>query len=146
MFLSICKVLLPSEIESCLEIRQKVFVVGQNVPLEEEVDGKDSECEHYLLKVDGVPTGVARIRYPYDHIAKIERVAILTSHQGLGLGLKMMTFIMSDIKNKKNVLTVKLSSQSHSIDFYKKLGFSVCSEEYLDAGILHRDMELIVEN
>ena len=38
---------------------------------------------------------------------------------------------------------ISISAQCHAIDFYKKFGFEVTSEIYLDAGISHQDMELI---
>ncbi|MDC0087746.1 GNAT family N-acetyltransferase, partial [Amylibacter sp.] len=31
-------------------------------------------------------------------------------------------------------------SQTHALEFYKRLGFIEFGDEYLDAGILHKDM------
>jgi predicted GNAT family N-acyltransferase len=36
----------------------------------------------------------------------------------------------------------KLGAQTHAIAFYERLGFEISSEEYLDANIPHKDMEL----
>jgi len=38
--------------------------------------------------------------------------------------------------------SIYISAQCHAIDFYKKFGFEVTSEIYLDAEIPHRDMKL----
>lgn len=131
------------EIKQCLEIRCKVFVEGQGVPIEDEVDDKDAESVHYLLFINGDPVGVTRVRFQ-DDFAKIERVAILPGHQGKGLGHSLMKFILSSLRSQSGLKKVKLSSQLYAIAFYEKLGFCVCSEEYLDAGILHKDMELLL--
>ena len=131
------------DIQKCLEIRFKVFVEGQRVPIEEEQDGKDAKSEHYLLFINEHPVGTARVRC-MDDFSKIERVAILDEHQGKGLGRDIMKFILSDLQRHLTVKKVKLSSQTYAIPFYEKLGFSVCSAEYMDAGIPHKDMEMML--
>jgi predicted GNAT family N-acyltransferase len=130
-----------SEIQICLEIRLKVFVEGQNVPIDEEIDGLDSCSEHYLLFLNELPVGTARIRYQEDY-AKIERVAILEAYQGQGLGHVLMNFILVEIQQDPKVKKAKLGAQTYAIPFYEKLGFIICSNEYLDAGITHKDMQL----
>lgn len=129
------------DIQTCLGIRNKVFIEEQQVPPEEEVDGKDRDCEHYLLYVDNQACGVARVRY-VDDCAKIERVAILKEYRGQNLGKHLMNGILGDLARHTTYSKAKLGSQTHAIPFYEKLGFVLCSEEYLDAGIAHRDMSI----
>ncbi|MFI4918734.1 MAG: GNAT family N-acetyltransferase [Legionellales bacterium] len=140
--LRIKKAVSDEDIQKCLEIRFKVFVDGQRVPAEIELDGKDAESVHYLSFINEYPAGVARVRY-MDGFSKIERVAVLDEYQGRGLGRDIMKFILSDLRSHSTVKKVKLSSQTYAIPFYEKLGFSVCSDEYMDAGIPHKDMELM---
>lgn len=130
-----------TDIHACLAIRRQVFVEGQNVPIHEEVDGLDSNSEHYLLFLNQLPVGTARVRHS-DDFAKIERVAILDVYQGQGLGHVLMNFIINDIKQNPRIKKAKLGAQTYAIPFYEKLGFEICSNEYLDAGILHKDMQL----
>lgn len=144
MALFIKKACTHEDMQKCLEIRFKVFVQGQGVPSHEEADGKDAQSDHYLLWWDKSPAGVARVRYMED-FAKIERVAILDEYQGRGFGYKIMQFILSDLQQIVGLKKVKLSSQTYAIAFYEKLGFSVCSEEYIDAGIAHKDMQLLLK-
>lgn len=132
-------------IQYCLDIRNKVFVEGQGVPFTEEVDGKDPECDHFLLLTDNKPTGTARIRYA-ENTAKIERVAILDTYRGMNLGRKLMEAILEDIGKNPSLKKAVLGSQTHAIPFYTKLGFEICSDEYMDAGIPHKDMQLIFNN
>lgn len=139
MKIVINKVNSPQELDDCLSIRHEVFVKGQNVPVNEEIDGKDGESEHYLLKVDGQAAGVARVRF-IARDAKIERVAILDAFQNKGLGKQLMQAILDDLKQNEHLAQACLGSQTHAIPFYERLGFTVCSEEYMDAGIPHKDM------
>ncbi|MBI2786661.1 MAG: GNAT family N-acetyltransferase [Legionella longbeachae] len=138
------KVSLQYEIQKCFNIRKSVFVEGQNVPLNEELDGKDKDSDHYLLLINDQPAGVARVRFMEDY-AKIERVGVLDQYQGKGYGRKIMKKIIADIQVNERVHIVKLSSQTHAIPFYEKLGFEVCSDEYMDANIPHKDMKLSLE-
>lgn len=141
MKVTVNKVSSSTEIQQCFDVRLKVFVEGQNVPLNEEVDGKDKDSEHYLLTVNHLPAGVARVRI-IDDYAKIERVGILDEFQGKGFGKQVMDVILLDLNMRSNLSAAKLSSQTHAIPFYEKLGFIVCSDEYMDAGIPHKDMIL----
>lgn len=130
-----------TDLQPCLAIRHQVFVEGQKVPPHEEADGLDSSSEHYLLLFNQLPVGTARVRYLED-FAKIERVAILDSHQRKGLGYVLMNFIIEDLRQRHGIEKAKLGAQVYAIPFYEKLGFKVCSEEYLDAGIPHKYMQL----
>lgn len=132
------------DIQRCLEIRHEVFVNGQNVPPDEEIDGLDSGSDHYLLFLNHSPVGTARVRY-IDDFAKIERVAILDAYQGQGLGHVLMSFIIDNLRGNHQVKKTKLGAQTYAISFYEKLGFIVCSNEYLDAGIPHKDMQLVFD-
>lgn len=141
MNVSIKKVTSQEDLKKCLALRIEVFVHGQKVPMDEEIDGKDETSEHYLLFIDHHPVGVARVRF-VDDFAKIERVAILDDYQGKGLGKQLMEAILSELEKHATVTVAKLGAQTYAIPFYEKLGFIVCSEEYMDAGISHKDMKI----
>lgn len=139
--ISVKKISAAADVQICLTIRYQVFVEGQKIPVNEEVDGLDSTSEHYLLLFNQLPVGTARVRY-IDDFAKIERVAILETHQKKGLGHLLMNFIIEDLRQNHQVKKAKLGAQVYAIPFYEKLGFVVCSNEYQDAGIPHKDMQL----
>jgi predicted GNAT family N-acyltransferase len=131
------------DLSHCLAIRRKVFIEGQNVPEDRELDGLDDSSHHYLLSLDKAIIGTARVRY-IDEKAKIERVAILPSYQGRGLGKKLMQFIIDDVRNNNTIKKAVLSSQVSALSFYESLGFQVCSKEYMDTNIPHKDMQIIL--
>jgi len=126
--------------EACFAIRIEVFVQGQNVPLALERDAFDESATHILAEdVNGRILGTARLRY-LDNIAKIERVAVLEEARGKGIGRGIMAFIIENTAKKGDIAKLKLGSQTHAIPFYAALGFEAVGEEYMDAGIPHRDM------
>ena len=138
--ISIIKIKSDSDLNACLEIRKQVFIIGQDVPEEEEVDGLDNQALHFLLRYENTPAGTARVRLMEGSIAKVERVAILEQFQGKKLGRELMQFIISDLKTYAEVQTVTLGSQVHAAPFYEKLGFVAKGDEYMDANIPHRKM------
>jgi len=127
------------DLATCLAIRRVVFIEGQNVPEAEEVDGRDPDCLHYLLKTDGKAIATARV-LPKDETAKIQRVAVLEEARACGTGSMLMRAILEDLRTNNAFHAAILGSQTHAIGFYEKLGFTVFGPEYDDAGIPHRDM------
>lgn len=123
---------------TCLGIRRTVFVEGQDVPEELEVDGLDDRCVHALVRVDGAPVGTARMR-TVDGAAKVERVAVLGERRGLGLGRALMEVLEAEAM-RQGLGKAKLNAQTAVIPFYERLGYTAYGEEFMDAGIPHRAM------
>lgn len=117
------------------DIRQQVFIDEQQVPEDLEWDAQDEEATHFLLLRAGHPVGTGRL-LKNGHIG---RVAILRQHRGIGLGDRLMRAII-DHAVDHGMIELHLSAQTHAIPFYRQLGFEICSEVYLDAGIEHQDM------
>ena len=113
-------------------IRDRVFIQEQAVPKNIEVDGKDSECIHFLIFNESVPIGTARIKKD----GKIERVSILKNHRRKGLGYQLMKFIINNAQ-EKGLERIYLHSQMDSIEFYKSLKFIQKGEAFKEAGIDH---------
>jgi predicted GNAT family N-acyltransferase len=132
------------ELKECLLIRKKVFIESQGISEEEEVDGRDNESNHFLSLLNNLPVGTARVRF-IQRKAKVERVAVLNEYQGRGLGKILMQYIIDKIKKSKKADIIFLSSQKTAVRFYQSLGFNIISgEEYIDAGIVHQDMRLVI--
>jgi len=129
---------------SCLDLRRTVFIEEQNVPENEEVDGDDPDCDHILLTVSNIPVGAARLKY-YNDFIKVQRVCVLKNYRGQGIGSKIINFIIRHVEKNDIRSSVRLGSQIHALEFYKRLGFIEFGEEYLDAGILHKDMEFQIK-
>ncbi|MED0660677.1 GNAT family N-acetyltransferase [Bacillus smithii] len=126
------------ELEQVFQIRKKVFVEEQHVPIEEEIDQYEKEAVHFLLLHHGDPAGAGRFRI-VDGKGKAERICVLPETRGSGAGKAIMEAI-EEYARSQNVPALKLNAQVHAIPFYEKLGYKVVSEEFMDAGIPHKTM------
>ncbi len=122
-------------------MRKTVFVDEQQVPEHIEIDDKEEEASHFIAYSEGHAVGAARMRL--DHkLAKAERVCILPSHRGRGIGRLLMKEIEREAV-RQGAAVMALNAQTHAADFYTALGYRIVSEEpFLDAGIPHVSMEL----
>lgn len=128
------------DIDICYNLREIIFVQGQNVPVELEKDELDTVATHFLLFKDSTPIGVGRI-IDEAGVAVIGRIGILKEYRRQGAGLFLMKEIINYCKAKKFPKIV-LGAQQHAIGFYEKLGFEICSERYMDANIPHYKMKI----
>lgn len=123
-------------------IRRTVFVEEQKVPIALEWDDQDASAQHLLaLSYSNEPIACARLLSS----GSIGRMAVLKAWRGMGVGAKLLNKAIA-LHRQQGVSAIKLSAQVHSILFYQQAGFKVVSEPYLDGGILHVDMQLIVDN
>ena len=120
-------------------IRRSVFQEEQGVDPALEFDGLDETADHLLAYLDNQPVGTARIRYPNQHTAKVERLAVLSEARGKGLGKKLMEKAL-DVAAKKNIEEVVVNAQDYVKSLYEQLGFEQVGERFEEAGIVHIKM------
>jgi predicted GNAT family N-acyltransferase len=121
-------------------IREKVFIQEQKVTPQLEWDGMDEKAIHFLVFNDKAAIGCARAIVIKDHM-QLGRMAVLKEYRGQGIGSALIEKAMTTAKLNQ-LSAIYISAQCHAIDFYKKFGFEVTSDIYLDAEIPHRDMTL----
>lgn len=128
-------------------IRLEVFVQEQQVPLALELDGLDEKALHLLASnQNGAAIACARI-LPPEHAqpASIGRMAVIKEWRHKGVGMRLLQSAV-EICRQHHWQEITLSAQTHAIGFYERAGFTLNSAEYLDAGILHRDMILNISD
>jgi len=121
-------------------VRDAVFIKEQKVPVALEWDGLDASAQHLIAVAhQGEPIGCARLLGD----GSIGRMAVMSRwrHQGVGMALLQQSM---RYYQQQGMSTIHLSAQTHAIPFYEKAGFKVCSAPYLDAGIWHVDMQLVI--
>jgi predicted GNAT family N-acyltransferase len=121
-----------------MRVRRRVFIEEQQVPENEEWDEHDEVCLHLLARTrkrDAV--GTARL-HPS---GRVGRVAVLAEHRGHGVGLLLMSALL-ELARQRQVRRLILHGQVHALAFYSKLGFMPCSEAFVEAGIVHIEMQL----
>ena len=124
------------EFDDLRSVRVPVFVEEQRVPIEEEWDALDPQCEHVIARDEhGKAIGTGRLT-PHH---KIGRMAVLKDWRGAGVGAALLQALI-DRAEALGWSEVKLNSQYVAAGFYEKFGFSVCGEAFLEAGIRHVPM------
>lgn len=117
-------------------IRETVFIQEQQVPVELEWDEYDSECTHVLALDDtDNPIGTARMLRD----GHIGRMAVLPEWRAQGVGSALLQCLI-DCARRQQLTRVFLYAQTTAIPFYQQHHFEIISDEFMDAGIPHREM------
>jgi predicted GNAT family N-acyltransferase len=126
-------------------IRKVVFQEEQGVEEALEFDGKDEICEHLIAYLNKQAVGTARMRYIDDKTVKIERLAVLSTARGQGIGKKIMEEALLIIASK-DIAEIVIHAQEYVKALYYKLGFAQEGEIFLEAGINHVKMKKKLKN
>ncbi|MDA8371491.1 MAG: GNAT family N-acetyltransferase [Nocardiopsaceae bacterium] len=119
-------------------IRGAVFVAEQQVPIEEEWDGRDLDADQVLARLDGVAVGTGRLAVDGDR-GVLGRLAVLPRGRGIGAGAALVGALEEQAR-KRGLTAIELHAQIHALGFYERLGYRAYGEEFMDAGIPHRRM------
>jgi len=128
--------------KALIRIRTEVFINEQQVPPDLEWDGYDRDCWHVIAcTAQGEAIGTARMLYD----GHIGRMAVLPPYRHQGVGSALLTALL-DMARDSHLEEVILNAQTSALGFYQHHGFSICSDEFLDAGIPHRRMRKILNS
>lgn len=130
------KVNLNQDLEKVLQIRKKVFVEEQGVPIALENDQK--KATYFLLETNQIPVATGRYRKTEKGF-KIERMAVLPEFRNKGFGSKILHAILNDLENTKE--KIYLNAQIKAVDFYLQHDFKISGEKFIEAEIVHFPME-----
>jgi diamine N-acetyltransferase len=84
----------------------------------------DSTFYRFTIRVEGQPAGLVALRSPWLRGIYLELLAVLPSHQGLGLGREVMAFVEAQARpHTKNFWTAVSAFNHRGRLFYQKLGF-----------------------
>ena len=137
------RITLTDDVAACHLIRRRVFIEEQNVSEADELDELDPVALHLLAADETGALGTARLLIEGE-TGKIGRVAVLREARGQGVGHALMREALAVLRARPGVKKAKLGAQIHALGFYEALGFTAYGPEYDDAGIPHRDMELML--
>lgn len=122
-------------------VRETVFVQEQSVPLDLEWDDLDPQCHHVLARDSaGQPIGTGRLTPEH----KIGRMAVLASWRGRGVGDALLLALLEQARTL-GWRKIALNSQTSALEFYARHGFLPCGEPFVEAGIDHQAMELLLD-
>ena len=136
----------PRERDACRKVREEVFVVEQNVPIDEEGDEYDAVAHHVLARdLAGNAIATGRLVPAQGGVAaRIGRMAVLRNWRGQHVGDALMHTLI-DRARELGYRELEMHAQSHAIAFYERFGFVASGEEFYECAIAHRHMRRSIE-
>lgn len=117
-------------------LRTDVFVVGQKITDEPELDGLDPQCYHvFMADKDGNCVGTARL-FMAESPIKVGRIAVARRLQRGGLGTELMLGLQEFIGDRPAMM----HAQAHLEPWYSSLGWERVGRPFMEAGIEHVEM------
>ncbi|MBX3725579.1 MAG: GNAT family N-acetyltransferase [Xanthomonadales bacterium] len=129
-----------ADLERLRAVREPVFVLEQQVPIELEWDDLDPLSRH-VLALDDQGRAIATGRLTPER--KIGRMAVLADWRGRGVGAAVLERLIA-IARVEGLPAVELHAQESAIGFYQRYGFLAHGEPFDEAGIRHRHMRLVL--
>lgn len=138
--------LTPEELYKILRLRSEVFVVEQNC-IYLDMDNKDFDCEHLmgwqknqLLGYSRiVPAGISYVE------TSIGRIVSSPAARGQGIGRELLTQSIKTLYALHGKRDIRIGAQYYLKEFYSSFGFVQKGEIYLEDGIEHIEMLLLIE-
>jgi len=124
-----------------LKLRVDVFVVEQNCPYPE-IDDLDQEALHFFVEEEELIKAYLRIYFRGPVKSVIGRVVTHADFRKAGIGRLLMSKSIKYLEKETKVQFVYLQAQHYLQDFYESFGFKAISDDYLEDGIQHVDMEM----
>lgn len=132
-----------AELYEILKARSKVFMLEQKIRCLD-MDDVDYESFHIFSMEEGLVTSNLRV-YPIEEKGAAKLGRVLTLSRGKGNGRKLMNQAISVAKERLGARVLYVDAQVQASPFYEKCGFRVISEEFLEEGIPHVKMKMIIE-
>lgn len=127
-----------TELYEIIKSRSEIFLLEQNIVCQDldDVDYNSLHC--FFFDGKRVTAYLRAFRLDKD-VVTIGRV--LTLEHGKGVGSELMRRSMEEIQRRLPCKKISIHAQKQAVEFYKKLGFCVVSDEFLEEGVLHVAME-----
>ena len=129
------------ELFEIYKLRVSVFIVEQSCPYQD-IDDADKSAYHVWLRdEDGIeayarvlPAGVAFPTAAFGRVIAVKRRC--------GLGTKIVAAAIETARDKLGADMITIEAQVYVRSLYENLGFRQTSEEFLEDGIPHIQMQL----
>ena len=128
-----------SELEGAINVRMRVFVVEQQIPVAEEIDDADATATHAIALYQGQIVGTGRLLYRDDGMAQIGRMAVDRQFRPQGFGGRILA-LFDDEAGDHGMGVCLLPARQYVKDFYAGSGYVERGNLFLDADIRHIEM------
>ena len=133
----------PGDLPEVFALRHEVFVLGQGVPEEIELDELDEVCDHALVRADdGAVVATGRLvpsPAGWSGTGSIGRMAVAERVRGQGAGATVLAFLEGRAR-ERGLESVELHAQVQARGFYERVGYAAYGDVYDEAGIPHLSM------
>lgn len=128
-------------LEDLRSVRETVFVHEQRVPLDLEWDAADPHCQHVIARDrHGQPIGTGRLTPD----GRIGRMAVLADWRGRGVGEALLLALLDRARQGRQRELI-LHAQLSAFGFYVRHGFLPVGERFVEAGIDHQAMRIVLD-
>jgi predicted GNAT family N-acyltransferase len=127
------------EVRAALALRHEVFVVEQNVPIDEELDEHDASALHLVAVEDGRIVATSRLVLD-GATAKLGRVAVAPAARRRGIASRLIAESEAHAR-ALGARRIALAAQTGALALYERAGYTAYGERFMDAGIEHLMME-----
>jgi ElaA protein len=135
--------LTPESLYAIMQLRNEVFVVEQQC-VYQDADDKDAASWHLTGWDENKLVAYARIIPPgiSFETTSIGRVVTSPAYRKTGAGRTLMKKAIEFAFAQFKTSSICIGAQVYLLHFYQSLGFTPCSEEFLEDGIPHIEMLL----
>lgn len=130
-----------NELYDIYKLRVAVFVVEQNCPYQE-VDDADKVSYHIWLKDEDGIQAYARVLPQGATFPDVSIGRVIAVKRRCGIGSQIVSAAIDVAKEKFNASKITIEAQVYARTLYERAGFHQTSEEFLEDGIPHIQMEL----
>lgn len=127
------------EYDQALKLRQQILRAPLGLDINLEDLNLEKEQLHFGLLTDKQLIACITAIPLNKNKAKIRQMAVSENSQGKGLGSKLL-HSASEILREKGFSEIELNARKSAVGFYKKYGFEICGEEFIEVKIPHYKM------
>lgn len=131
------------ELYEILKLRSEIFVVEQDC-VYQDIDNIDYQSLHIFCEENHKVFAYLRIYPKHDETDVVQIGKVVTLKHRTGSGSALLEKGIQTIKDTMNYKKIYIVAQKQAIGFYEKFSFTVTSKEFLEGGIVHVAMELIL--
>lgn len=129
------------ELFEIYKLRVSVFIVEQRCPYQD-VDDADKTAYHLWLRDENGIAAYARLLPPGVTFPTAAIGRVIAVRRRCGLGTRIVDAAINAAREKLSADVITIEAQVYARSLYEKAGFVQTSEEFLEDGIPHVQMQL----
>ncbi len=129
------------ELFEIYKLRVSVFIVEQRCPYQD-VDDADRTAYHLWLRDENGIAAYARLLPPGVTFPTAAIGRVIAVRRRCGLGTRIVDAAINAAREKLSADVITIEAQVYARSLYEKAGFVQTSEEFLEDGIPHVQMQL----